>query len=214
MVRLTIAKYFTPTGRCIQKSYEKGAGDYSKDIINRFNSGELSNEDSIHFPDSLKYTTKIKSRAVYGGGGIMPDYFVALDTTPLTDYYSKMIRKGTINSFLLNYVDKNRKDFSAKYPVFDKFFKEYEVSDALLDELKEQAKKDKIEPKEGQVMGAEETARLKRQMKALIANDIWKPGEFWQIINTENEIIKKAVEVLKDNAAYEKKLNKNTATKR
>src|SRR3989339_2025656 len=151
MVRLTIAKYFTPTGRCIQKSYEKGAGDYSKDIINRFNSGELSNEDSIHFPDSLKYTTKIKSRAVYGGGGIMPDYFVALDTTPLTDYYSKMIRKGTINSFLLNYVDKNRKDFSAKYPVFDKFFKEYEVSDALLDELKEQAKKDKIEPKEGQV---------------------------------------------------------------
>src|SRR3989339_732643 len=203
MVRLTIAKYFTPTGRCIQKSYEKGAGDYSKDIINRFNSGELSNEDSIHFPDSLKYTTKIKSRAVYGGGGIMPDYFVALDTTPLTDYYSKMIRKGTINSFLLNYVDKNRKDFSAKYPVFDKFFKEYEVSDALLDELKEQAKKDKIEPKEGQVMGAEETARLKRQMKALIANDIWKPGEFWQIINTENEIIKKAVEVLKDNAAYE-----------
>ncbi len=213
MIRLTIAKYYTPTGRCIQKPYENGSADYSKDIIKRFNSGELSNEDSIHFPDSLRYTTKIKSRTVYGGGGIMPDYFVALDTTPLTDFYSKMLRKGTINSFLLNYIDKNRKEFTAKYPDFDKFFKEFEVSDAMLEDLKTFAKKDKIEPKEGQVMGADETARLKRQMKALIANDIWKPSEFWQVINTENEIVKKAIEVLKDNAAYEKKLNKNTATK-
>jgi len=208
LIRLTIAKYYTPTGRCIQKPYEKGFSDYSKDLIHRWNNGELTNADSIHFPDSLKYFTKTRQRKVYGGGGIMPDYFVALDTTPLSDLYSKMIRKGTINIFILNYVDKNRKEMAGQYPDFSTFNQNFTTSDALIAEIFEQAKKDKIEPKDGFKLNDDETRRLKLQVKGLIANNIWQPSEFWEVMNTQNDIVKKAVEVLKENNLYEKKFSK------
>ncbi|MBI5217866.1 MAG: S41 family peptidase [Bacteroidia bacterium] len=208
MIRLTIARYYTPTGRLIQKPYDKGFSEYTKDLIHRYNNGELLNADSIHFPDSLKFYTKLNNRRVFGGGGIMPDYFVPLDTTPLTEYYSKMLRKGTINPFVMNYVDKNRKNLAASYPDFKKFNADFSVDNAMLEDLKTFAKKDKIEPKEGQIMSDDETNRLRRQIKALIANNIWKTSEYYQIINSENDIVKKAVEVLKENSLYEKKLSK------
>lgn len=209
MMRLTIARYYTPTGRLIQKPYDKGFSEYSKDIIHRYNSGELTSADNIHFPDSLKFFTKISNRTVYGGGGIMPDYFIPLDTTPLSDFYSKMLRKGTINAFVSNYVDKNRKSLNENYTELKKYIKEFNVEKNMLDDLTSFAKiKDKIEPKEGHIMSDDETTRLKRQIKALIASNIWKTGGFWEIMNPENDIIKKAIEVLHENSLYDKKLSK------
>ena len=107
-IRLTIARYYTPTGRCIQKPYDKGVKNYQKDLINRYNKGELTQQDSIHFPDSLKYQTLTRKRTVYGGGGIMPDIFVPLDTSEITDYYRDLIRKGVLNRFALNYAEIGR----------------------------------------------------------------------------------------------------------
>lgn len=208
LIRLTIARYYTPTGRLIQKPYDKGFSEYSKDIIHRYNSGELTSSDNIHFPDSLKFFTKINNRTVYGGGGIMPDYFIPLDTSNhLSDYYSNMLRKGTINAFVMSYVDNNRKMMSSTYPDFKKFNQEFNITDTMLGDLKTFAKtKDKIEPKEGQIINPVETTRMMRQIKALIANNIWNPSEFWEIMNPENEVIKKALEVLRNNSLYEKKL--------
>ena len=121
MIRLTVARYYTPSGRCIQKSYAKGVKDYSNDIINRYNHGELTNADSIHFPDSLKYKTLKLKRTVYGGGGIMPDIFVPLDTTKLPELYAGLIRKGIIYQFTVSYMDTHRDELKAKYKSFNTF---------------------------------------------------------------------------------------------
>ena len=108
-IRLTVARYFTPAGRLIQKSYSEGYEAYSHELLERYNSGELSGEDTKHFPDSLKYHTLIKNRVVYGGGGILPDYLVPIDTTEYSDYYRDLISQGVLNQFILEYVDNNRK---------------------------------------------------------------------------------------------------------
>ena len=108
MIRLTIARYYTPAGRCIQKPYDSST-DYNKDLIDRFNHGELMNADSIHFPDSLKVQTKKLKRTVYGGGGIMPDYFVPVDTTLYTDYHRNLVAKGVVIKTTMNFIEKNRK---------------------------------------------------------------------------------------------------------
>ena len=122
-VRLTTARYYTPSGRCIQKSYDKGVEDYHKDIANRYRSGELVNPDSVHFPDSLKFFTS-KGRAVYGGGGIMPDIFVPLDTMRLSDYYINLRSKGLFNSFPTAWVDQHRSD--PRLASFDLFLRHYD----------------------------------------------------------------------------------------
>jgi len=109
LIRLTVARYHTPTGRVIQKPYDQGLEEYEKELLTRYQQGELLNKDSINFPDSLKYYTLQNKRIVYGGGGIMPDIFVPLDTTSVSEFYSKMIRTGVLNSFVLDYIDKNRK---------------------------------------------------------------------------------------------------------
>ena len=118
MIRLTIAHYYTPSGRCIQKPYKKGdAQDYAMDMVNRLKSGELTNPDSIHFVDSLKYETLREHRVVYGGGGIMPDYYVPLDTTLYTRFHRQLAAKGIVIQQNLRYVDNHRKELKKKYPV-------------------------------------------------------------------------------------------------
>jgi len=113
VVRLTVAHYYTPSGRCIQKPYNKGVDEYYKDFAERMKHGELIHPDSIHFPDSLKYKTS-HGRTVYGGGGIMPDIFVPWDSTRYDAMYSTLIRKGVFNAFVNDYLDKNRKHLLKK----------------------------------------------------------------------------------------------------
>ncbi len=106
MVRLTVSHYFTPSGRCIQKPY-KGK-DYQAEVFERYNSGEMFSADSIELTDSTKYYTKKDHRLVYGGGGIIPDVFVPIDTGINYSYFNRLLAKGVINEYVLNYVDKNR----------------------------------------------------------------------------------------------------------
>lgn len=143
MMRLTTARYYTPTGRCIQKSYKDGIDKYEHDLVNRYNKGELLHADSIHFPDSLRYQTLTLKRTVYGGGGIMPDIFVPMDTARFTNFHRKLVARGVVNKVCVQYIDKNRAELKKKYPSFDKFKKEYEVDETLLKELLSAAENDK-----------------------------------------------------------------------
>jgi len=140
VIRLTTARYHTPTGRCIQKSYSDGLDDYYGDFAKRYNNGELSSADKIHFPDSLKYFTNNK-RVVYGGGGIMPDIFIPMDTSKISDYYVDLRRKNVFNDFIMDYVDKNRESLKQRYPDFKKFQSEFVLNDAFMNDFAKTAEK-------------------------------------------------------------------------
>ncbi len=142
-VRLTISHYYTPTGRCIQKPYDDGLDSYFKDLQKRANRGELYTADSIQFPDSLKYKTP-HGRTVYGGGGIMPDIFVPLDTTKYSTLYNEIVRKGVFGSFVADYMDKNREPLKKQYPTFEAFKDNYVITDAFYNEFMQYAKKEGI----------------------------------------------------------------------
>ena len=197
MIRLTIAHYFTPSGRCIQKPYKKGdAIDYAMDIEKRFEHGELYSADSIHFADSLKYYTLRKHRVVYGGGGIMPDVFVPLDTTQYTKFLRQMAARSYIINANLKYIDVNRKQLKKQFATFNDFNARFEVPQSLIDDVVQAAEKDKIKPKDQQELLAT-LPQLRRQLKALIARDLWDMSEYFQVINETNPIVVKAVGLLK-----------------
>jgi carboxyl-terminal processing protease len=143
-VRLTISRYYTPTGRCIQKPYNDGLDSYLEDIQYRSQHGELYTADSIHFPDSLKYKTP-NGKIVYGGGGIMPDIFIPLDTTKYSSLYGEMFRKGVFSGFTLDYMNSNRELLKAKYPTIQDFKKNFVVSDDLLKQVMDYAHKEGVE---------------------------------------------------------------------
>jgi len=207
MIRLTIARYHTPTGRVIQKSYSDGIEKYSEDLLNRYNNGELLNKDSIAFPDSLKYYTLKSKRIVYGGGGIMPDIFVPIDTSAYSKYYSKLIRQGVINMFILDYIDQNRKQILKKYPTFKKYYKNFEVTDKIIDELSVYAENDGITKDTNEKDGIS-INDIKLLLKALIARDIWDMSEYFQIENQNDKGFLKAVEVLENWDKYKSILEK------
>ena len=197
MIRLTIAHYYTPSGRCIQKPYKKGdAQDYARDIENRLKHGEFTNADSIHFADSLKCYTLRKHRVVYGGGGIMPDYFVPLDTMKYTKFYRQLAAKNYIINTNLKYIDANRKQLKKQYTQFDKFLAGYEVPQEVVDTILAQAEKDKIKPKDKEELN-KTLPFLRRQLKALVARDIWDMSQYYQIMNEDNDVVKKALEVIR-----------------
>lgn len=197
MIRLTIAHYFTPSGRCIQKPYKKGdAIDYAMDIEKRFEHGELYSADSIHFADSLKYYTLRKHRVVYGGGGIMPDVFVPLDTTQYTKFLRQMAARSYIINANLKYIDVNRKQLKKQFATFNDFNARFEVPQSLIDDVVQAAEKDKFKPKDQQELQAT-LPQLRRQLKALIARDLWDMSEYFQVINETNPIVVKAVGLLK-----------------
>ncbi|MCR4920266.1 MAG: S41 family peptidase [Bacteroidaceae bacterium] len=196
MIRLTVAKYYTPSGRCIQKPYEKGdRQSYAKDVINRYNKGELTNADSIHFPDSLRFKTLRRGRTVYGGGGIMPDYFVPLDTTKYSKCYRELSAKSLIINASLRYTDKNRKKINANYPTFAKFKTDFEVPDKVVEDIFKEGAKQKIEPKDEEERKSTTTA-IRRMLKALVARDVWDMNEYFDIVYADDEVVKKAVELL------------------
>ena len=207
--RLTIARYYTPSGRNIQKPYVKGdREDYDKDIIDRYNHGELQSADSIHFADSLKHTTLRLHRTVYGRGGIMPDVFVPLDTTQYTDYHRRLVAKGIIPLFALRYVDKNRADLKAQYPDAQKFIKEFTVTDEMLNNLVDAGKAEKVDFDKSQFAKSKEM--LRTFVKAAIANDLFSTGAYFQIVNEQNDIYKEALSIINDDARYRKIISPRT----
>ena len=196
MIRLTIAHYYTPSGRCIQKPYEKGdKKNYEKDILNRLNSGELTSADSIHFADSLKYQTLKQKRTVYGGGGIMPDYFVGLDTTRYTKFHRELAAKSVVIQQNLRFIDKNRKALKKQYPDFQTFKANFEIPQSLIDTIIKEGEKLKIKPQDSAEL--EKTMPyLKLQLKALVARDLWDMSEYFSIFNEDSDVVKKALELL------------------
>lgn len=197
MIRLTVAHYYTPAGRCIQKPFKKGDNkDYAMDVYNRLKHGELTNADSIHFADSLKCYTLRKHRVVYGGGGIMPDHFVPLDTMAYTKYHRQLSTKTIIRDFTLKYVLKNRNKLHQQYPEFEQFKAQYAVPKDIIDSIIAEAKKQKITPKDDEEL-QKTLPQLRRQLKALIARDLWDMNEYFSVFNEGDDVVKKALEEFK-----------------
>lgn len=196
MIRLTIARYYTPTGRCIQKPYNDSI-KYEDDLMHRYNSGEMSSADSIHFPDSLKTFTLRLKRPVYGGGGIMPDYFVPLDTSKYTAYHKELSSKGSIIQASLHYLDENRKELEGKYKSIEEFDKLFVVDDRYMAIFNEQARKDKVTAKGGEEEVERSMPEIKRQLKMYIARDLWDMGDFMMLFNQHDSSFQKAYELVR-----------------
>lgn len=195
-IRLTIANYYTPSGRFIQKPYDKGSDSYRKDILNRYESGELTDETKIEFPDSLKFETT-NGRTVYGGGGITPDVFVALDTTQNSEYYSSVRRKGILNKFALDYVDKNRELLNEFYPDVKTFEKNFEYDGDFLDSFLKFAEDEGVEKKEEDLLKSGKVIGI--QLKALIARNIFDSEAFYYIYNENlDDTYKKAIDLIEN----------------
>jgi carboxyl-terminal processing protease len=204
MIRLTTAKYYTPSGRLIQKPYENGLEEYQNEIYSRYQNGEFISKDSIDFPDSLKYKTLNSQRIVFGGGGIMPDIFVPIDTSFYSEYYSDLIRQGILNQFVLEYVDKNRNYLMAEYPDFDSFRDKFIVEQELITKLVEYAADEGLSKSEDETGLSEE--RISLIMRAYIARDLWSTSEFYEIINEDDQNIKKAIEVIDNWETFQKNI--------
>jgi carboxyl-terminal processing protease len=206
LIRLTVARYYTPTGRLIQKPYEEGYEEYAMDLIKRYNQGELSHADSIVFPPSQQYRTLTLNRTVYGGGGIMPDYFVPLDTSIYSDYYRSLISQGIFNQFVLQYVDTQRARLLNSYPDFTSFSKSYEPSQSELDQLISFASGEELE------FNQEDWNTSKSQItmlfKSYVARDLWGMDQFFEVYNQSDEVFNKAVEILENPSMLHQKLAK------
>tara|TARA_R110002049_G_scaffold3502_17_gene26281 strand:+ start:313 stop:1929 length:1617 start_codon:yes stop_codon:yes gene_type:complete len=195
-IRLTTAKYYTPTGRSIQKPYDDGKDAYYKDILNRYEHGELFTADSISFPDSLKFYTPNK-RIVYGGGGIMPDMFVPIDTSMSSEFNSRLIRTGTYNTYVLNYLDKNRAILANQFKEFESFKSGFIIDQTFLTDFYDFAKNKKsLEPNEGDIEKSEKLISI--QLKALMARNLYDVSAYFEIINELNESYIEALRVLED----------------
>ena len=197
MIRLTIARYYTPSGRCIQKPYAKGdAKSYARDVIDRYNRGELTHADSIHFPDSLRYKTLKRGRTVYGGGGIMPDIFVPLDTTRYTRLHRELTARSYVNNASLHYMDGHRQQLQQQYKTFEAFNTGFTVPDEVLDGmLADAARKDSLKAKDEAELT--KTRRdVARIIKGLVARDLWDMSEYFQVIYDDDPVVAKGLEVL------------------
>lgn len=196
MMRLTVAHYYTPTGRDIQKPYTKGNSDeYAHDIIDRFNNGELMHADSIKYIDSLKVSTLRLERPIYGGGGVSPDRFVGIDTTENTRYYRQVMAKGLINRFAIKTVDKDRKEILKKYPTDADFLKGYRISDEQLKELFDLATAEKIEYNEEEANTSRNLFAM--VLKGLIGRDIYESSTYFKVYNERDPMFRKALDIIK-----------------
>ncbi len=196
VIRLTTARYYTPSGRCIQKPYDGDIDEYQKEILKRYESEGMAYYDSIDNVDSLTYKTD-KNRVVYGGGGIMPDVFVPLDTSKYTDYYTKIIRKGVLNEFIYDYLDDHRKTLHDQYKQSDEYIADFSVSDELILSLKEHGKKAGIEPEDEEEWTLTQPTMI-NDIKALIARNLYGNNAYYQIANLKNDTYNKAIEIMQD----------------
>jgi carboxyl-terminal processing protease len=198
---LTVAKYFTPTGRLIQKPYKMSKDDYDKELLNRYINGELAHKDSIHLPDSLKFYTLKNTRLVYGGGGIMPDFFVSIDTSYYSEYYRQLVRRGTINQFVLEYLDNNRKELLKTYSDFKIFRNNFTVNDKLMNKLVKYAESNGIHQNDKDLAFSKDQIEL--LLKAYIARDLWSTCEFYMIANERDPKFETAITILQNWDKYE-----------
>ncbi|MDE6100565.1 MAG: S41 family peptidase [Paramuribaculum sp.] len=206
MIRLTIARYYTPSGRCIQKPYSAGKEeDYYSDITERYRHGEFSSADSTHLPDSLRYYTLRNMRPVYGGGGIMPDRFVAIDTTFYSDYYRDLVAKGAVNRFATKYIDENRATLKKQYPDENSFVGGFTVSDEMTDQLIKTGEAEGVKFNKEQFAVSEPTIR--RIIKALIGRDLFEQSTYFRIANEGNPIYREALEIITNPDCYNSLLN-------
>lgn len=204
MIRLTVARYYTPAGRSIQKPYDKGHEAYERELLDRFNHGELIYTDSIHFPDSLQYQTLKSKRIVYGGGGIMPDVFVPLDTTIYTDFHRDLLAKGVLNQYPINYLDKHRKELTSRYKNVEQFVESFTVTDEMLADLLKMGEAEKVKYNEEQYQKSRNLIAL--QVKALVARDMFDTAAYFRIMNPENPSFVKAMAIIHDDAEYNRLL--------
>lgn len=202
-MRLTIARYYTPSGRFIQRPYEDH-DEYEKDRVNRYLRGEYMHKDSIKLPDSLLYQTKVTKREVYGGGGIMPDVFVSMDTSGITPYFRTIARKGYMNSFAIAYVNDNRAQLKSTYPNFEAYKTNWETHYASVETaFLEYVKNENPELEFNEEEFKESRQLIKLRIAGFIAQNIWDYEQFWEIYNQTNEVLQRAVEVLR-NKEYDK----------
>ncbi|MDL2320633.1 PDZ domain-containing protein [Alistipes sp. OttesenSCG-928-B03] len=193
-VRITVAKYLTPTGRAIQRPFERGhREDYYEALSERLASGadELDTSDSLH-----SYKTLRLGKTVYGGGGIYPDYYVPADTVGISDYYSSLSRMGVINEFIVTYLDHNRTTLEKDYPTFDKYLSDFTLSEEAIQELVKMGEVREVPyDKEGLDEARE---KMSLQIKALIAQRLWNTGEYFKVMNPHDKTFQKGVEVLRN----------------
>ena len=196
-IRLTTAQYHTPTGRSIQKPYDEGTDQYYADLSNRLSSGELVSPESITFPDSLKYNTKVNERVVYGGGGIMPDFFIPLDTAGVSDYYSRMLRRGILNTFGIEYTNHNRAELSEQYDNVTDYIENFHVDEALIGSLRAYAadQHDLVDVEEGDEKTVE---YMKQQLKAQIARNLFDFSAYIQVVMQHEDYFREAVRIIED----------------
>jgi len=199
-IRLTTARYHTPSGRYIQKPYENGVEAYYRDFANRFQRGELISQDSIHLPDSLKYKTA-SGRVVYGGGGIMPDVFIPWDSTPVTDFYMDVRRNNIINPLVGDYVDRNRAELLQRYPDLNSFKSEFSLDESIMDLFFSAVKEAGIEMNDEQYNLSE--ALIKAQIKGLIAQKLWDITAYYVIANEVDPEMIRAVEIMQDDPLFQ-----------
>ena len=225
MIRLTTARYYTPTGRSIQKPYTKGdLESYNKDLIDRYNRGEMISADSIHFPDSLKYNTLTKNRVVYGGGGIMPDYFIPVDTTAAifvagrTSLYRDIFNRSILFKYIRTVIEANRKIYQEQYPDFDSFKKNFTITDNMLNDLLamyKNEKADELKEKAYQLTEEQQEDLIKsktlllQQIKMLIAREVFSENEYYQLLNPLFDAYEKAVEIISNEKEYNKLLTQD-----
>ncbi|MBQ5958395.1 MAG: S41 family peptidase [Bacteroidales bacterium] len=203
VIRLTTARYHTPTGRCIQRPYEGGTEEYYKELNKRLENGEYFHADSIHFPDSLKYKTD-NGRTVYGGGGIMPDLFIPVDTSFNSKLYTDLVRKGVFNKYTVDYAMLHRDELKTNYPDYHQYLDQFDVSPSMIDDLKQVATQEKIKWNDEEYLRSEKY--IKMQVKALIARNVWEMQQYYEVTLREDPGIAKALQVLTNDKEYRRLL--------
>lgn len=206
MIRLTVSRYYTPSGRSIQKPYAPGDEEaYRKDMLNRYEAGEFSSADSIHLPDSLRYSTLRNRRPVYGGGGIMPDLFVPIDTTMYSTYYRDLVAKGIINRFAITYVDANRKSLRAEYPDGEAFDRGFTFTPEMLDEVVALGRADSVMP--DSAMFEKSRPLIATIVKGLIARDLFESTDYFRVVNPAlSPSYRAALDLINDEGRYNRLL--------
>ena len=202
MIRLTVSKYYTPSGRCIQKPYKRGdEEDYRMDMLHRYEAGEFSSADSVHFSENERFETIRSHRTVYGGGGIMPDVFVPVDTTGYSDYYRDLTARGVINRFSIEYVDANRKQLKKKFPTEDDFIRDFTVTPDMLEHLVALGEKDSIKPAPEQLEVSKPV--IEAILKGLIGRDLFEQQTYYKVVNPVlNPVFVRGVAIVNDPAEY------------
>jgi carboxyl-terminal processing protease len=200
MIRLTIARYYTPTGRSIQRPYNEGYEKYMENFYKRFTDGEMMSADTTHLPDSLKYKTLVNKRVVYGGGGIMPDVFVSADTSSNSAYVNKLSAKDVLRSFTLEYYDKNRTMLNSEYKTFDDFKTKFNFSPDDIKTFIAKGESAGVKFDEEQFNKSKDELLL--VLKGLIANNMWQLNEYFQIVNVNDNVIAKALKLISDKQSF------------